>query len=188
MLVRFLAMLIRSRPDRCENSTAYTMPVCSTRQPREGGGGGERGVHTYNGPGHAWLRDTHLTATLRSQQHANYTALGRRQPPPSQPTPPAHLAHTGKLAVAGQHVVCHSPAPRCPTRVTRTCPRQPPGTEPWTRGRSTRSQCHPQWQPRAWTGRGSTHGTRSWHRPHPVSGVGEGEGQGGGQEGETPGA
>ena len=27
MFVRFLATLIRSRPGRCENSTAYTQPV-----------------------------------------------------------------------------------------------------------------------------------------------------------------
>ena len=30
-LGRFLAMLIKSRPDRCENSTAYTTPSGPTR-------------------------------------------------------------------------------------------------------------------------------------------------------------
>jgi hypothetical protein len=90
MLVRFLAMLIRSRPDRCENSTAYTMPVCSMRQPRAGGEGGGRGVHTYNGPGHAWLR-THTLPPPSARNNMPTTRhwrAGNHPPvnPPTQPT------------------------------------------------------------------------------------------------------
>ena len=51
-LGRDFAMLMRSRPERCENSTAYTMPVGPTWRmwvdegEKKKGGGERRGVHT----------------------------------------------------------------------------------------------------------------------------------------------
>ena len=47
MFVRFLATLMRSLPERCENSTAYTSPSCEEgegegeEEGRRGGGEGE---------------------------------------------------------------------------------------------------------------------------------------------------